>query len=112
MADIRVLITFDEDMNLVPIDLASLAVRRRVAVLPGEVIRWESPHGDLRINFPQGSPFGAEKEFQGATDLRVVSSDGTFTYQCGVTLSNGRRIGWPNPTSPQSGGEMIIVHAR
>ena len=94
-------ITFDENATLV-------GLPRKLSLRKGDIIRWDSPHGPVRINFPNGSPFGDSGEVAGSTSHRVTSHGGTFRYGCGVTVTSGKHIGWPGETGSGSGGEVVI----
>ncbi len=94
-------ITFDEHCTLV-------AFPRKPRLRKGDIIRWDSPHGPVRINFPNGSPFGASGEVAGSARHRVTAYGGTFRYGCGVTVTSGKHIGWPGEAAPGSGGEVVI----
>ena len=97
----KIMITFDEHCALV-------ALPKKPRLRKGDTIRWDSPHGPVRINFPDNSPFGASGEVAGSTSHKVTAYRGTFKYGCGVTVKSGKHIGWPGKTTPGSGGEVVI----
>ena len=94
-------ITFDENSSLV-------AFPRTPRLRKGDIVRWDSPHGPVRINFPGGSPFGTSGEVAGSTSYKVTAHRGSFRYGCGVTVPSGKHIGWPGESTPGSGGEVVI----
>ncbi len=97
-----------EDGSLVPFDEQGREAKT-VTVRPGEPVRWVSPHGEVRINFRGGSPFGGPPEVPGSIEHRVTAAaDQRFRYDCGVTI-DGQTVGWPGPSGPGSGGEMEVV---
>ena len=102
----RVVITFDQSGNLVPLSGSPLKSARVIKGDLGDTIRWDSPHGPLRINFADKSPFGAAGEIRESVDHQITV-DGTFKYQCGVTI-DGKEFGWPKNPTPGSGGEVVI----
>ena len=101
MARKKITITFDENGTLV-------GLPRKLRAKKGDTIRWDSPHGPVRINFRNESPFGVSGEVAGATSHKVTVRRGTFRYKCGVTVESGTHIGWPGATEPGSGGEVVI----
>jgi hypothetical protein len=74
----------------------------------GDSIRFESPHGTVRIRFSGASPFGGSPEVQGDIDHEVVVPIGTFPFQCGVVVKDNDKdeeIAWPGTNQ---GGAVVV----
>jgi hypothetical protein len=84
------------------------------AMKVGETVRYTSSDGDLRIVFPNGSPFGDTgtdiAEIRGERTL-TLQREGVFLCRCFITPSGSiQEVGWDPVASPQSGGEHNVGH--
>ncbi len=75
-------------------------------MMVGETVRYTSPSGKVRIVFPDSSPYRTESQAMNEvldSEIVTVTTKCEFTFQCFITLPNGKEVGWDND-HPQSGG--------
>jgi hypothetical protein len=80
----------------------------------GETVRYTSRSGNVRIVFPDRSPFRTDTALQtevpGSVLLTLLSDSGedALPCQCFVTLSDGTTVGW-DPSHPNAGGVVKVT---
>jgi hypothetical protein len=83
-------------------------------MLVGETVRYSSSSGEVKIVFPERSPFRTDNvvgtDVPGGVILNLVSDSGagTLPCRCFITLPNGTTVGW-SESSPGSGGNHKVT---
>lgn len=98
------ILNFDENHNVVPVNADGGHSAESLVVEEGDEIRWTSPHGTTEIKFSADSPF-AGNDVVKFDEFRKLSGSGKeYKYVCGVTTPDGKRHGW----NMGSGATVIV----
>jgi hypothetical protein len=93
--------------NAVPGTIPTMAV--------GDTVRYSSVSGEVRILFPERSPFRTDDEpmtsVPGGVILTLVSGSrgGTLECRCFITGKDKSEVGWSSPENLISGGRHKVT---
>jgi hypothetical protein len=110
--DHTVVITFDQAGRPVALDDGAQRLSSTITVAVGDRICFVSPHGQARATFGKnGSPLEGGLDGS-AGPLVIVATEGSFPYNCGVTVAltdgQSKTFGWP--ASGGEGGTVVVNH--
>jgi hypothetical protein len=89
------------------IEGASVQTDASPVLYVGDTVRYSSPDGKVRVNFPSSSPFATSELHSAHT--HTVKNSGHFQFQCFVTpTGKTEEIGW-DKNNAQAGGEHDVI---
>jgi hypothetical protein len=103
--------------SITPTHQIKITLRGNLALPPdplpfmrvGETVRYFSDEGEVRIEFPERSPFRTDNQTNTSIPGGIVvtllseSGDAGFPCRCHITPPNGQEVGWA-PNAEASGG--------
>jgi hypothetical protein len=102
-------IKVDHEVDIRRVGNAAVATPSVIGMDIGETIRYSSPDGSVRIEFPQGSPYDQTIVRDG--EVHVVQNQGHFSSRCFLILPDNSEIGW-SLDSQQSGADHDVPRQR